>query len=134
LDELDIRQPKEKPDENGRFTITLPKSGSVAKIRPLTFGEMLELDKREESYPTGMIAPKQTWKLSLMIDELDGNTDKGFIESKINTMPIMDSKYIRNFMNENEPFLDLRKKVIAPSGEEVYVNINFGVEFFRPFF
>jgi hypothetical protein len=34
---------------------------------------------------------------------------------------------------ENEPKLDLRKEVIAPSGERVMVDIAFGVEFFRPF-
>jgi hypothetical protein len=35
---------------------------------------------------------------------------------------------------ECEPKLDLSKKIIAPSGEEVTLNVNFGVEFFRPFF
>jgi hypothetical protein len=53
-----------------------------------------------------------------------------FVES----MPIMDSKHIRSFMNENEPGLDLTREVTAPSGEKVMVNIAFGVEFFRPFF
>jgi hypothetical protein len=46
----------------------------------------------------------------------------------------MDSKFIRNFIDENEPKLDLRKTVMAPSGVKVDVEINFGVEFFRPFF
>ena len=54
----------------------------------------------------------------------------GFIE----VMPISDSKYIRTFMAENEPRLDLTREIIAPSGEKVSVNIAFGVEFFRPFF
>jgi hypothetical protein len=49
-------------------------------------------------------------------------------------MPIGDSKFIRNFLKENESRLDLRKTVYAPSGEKVDVVINFGVEFFRPFF
>jgi len=46
----------------------------------------------------------------------------------------MDSKFIRNFLNENEPRLDLQKEVTAPSGEKVIVDITFGVEFFRPFY
>jgi hypothetical protein len=46
----------------------------------------------------------------------------------------MDSKYIRNFITENEPQLDLRKVVMTPSGEKVDVEIAFGVEFFRVFF
>jgi hypothetical protein len=49
-------------------------------------------------------------------------------------MPIMDSKHIRKFLDENEPKLDLRKVVTTPSGEKLTVNVGFGVDFFRPFF
>jgi hypothetical protein len=49
-------------------------------------------------------------------------------------MPISDSKDLKKFINDCEPKLDLQRKVIAPSGEEVTVNVSFGVEFFRPFF
>jgi hypothetical protein len=49
-------------------------------------------------------------------------------------MPISDSKFIRTYLNEQEPRLDLKKKVTTPSGEEIDVTIDFGVEFFRPFF
>mgnify|MGYP003341293043 CR=1 FL=1 len=38
------------------------------------------------------------------------------------------------FIEDNEPGLELTKSVKAPSGKEVYVNISFGAEFFRPFF
>jgi hypothetical protein len=69
-----------------------------------------------------------------MIVEVNGNNDKGEIAKFIESMPIGDSKYLRNFINENEPKLDLNREVIAPSGEKVNVQITFGVEFFRPFF
>jgi hypothetical protein len=49
-------------------------------------------------------------------------------------MPIADSKSLRNFIAECEPKLNLERKVMAPSGEMVTVNVAFGVEFFRPFF
>jgi hypothetical protein len=49
-------------------------------------------------------------------------------------MPIMDSKYIKNFLEENEPKIDLKRTVIAPSGNKVDVEITFGAEFFRVFF
>jgi hypothetical protein len=52
----------------------------------------------------------------------------------VEAMPIMDSKFIRGYMVENEPRLDLNREIIAPSGEKVNVSIAFGVEFFRPFF
>jgi len=68
-----------------------------------------------------------------MIVELDGDRDKGKIATFIQQMPIGDSKYVRRYMVENEPRLDLSKEVIAPSGERVMIDITFGVEFFRPF-
>jgi hypothetical protein len=56
------------------------------------------------------------------------------ISKFIESMPIMESKYIREFLNKNQPSLDLTRTTIAPSGERVVFNITFGVEFFRPFF
>jgi hypothetical protein len=49
-------------------------------------------------------------------------------------MPIQDSKFIRNMMSKAEPRINLDRQITAPSGEKVDVRINFGVEFFRPFF
>ena len=60
--------------------------------------------------------------------------DRGEISKFIDQMPIADSKYIRKFLDENEPKLDLKKTVTAPSGEKLTVNVGFGVDFFRPFF
>jgi hypothetical protein len=112
----------------------LPKSNLNVKLKPLSFGELNDLDKQAESYPKGRIVPKSTWKLLKMVVDIEGNTDMGYISQTIDSLPISDAKYIRKFVDENEPTLDLTKKVIAPSGKETYVNIVFGVEFFRPFF
>ena len=134
LDELNIIPPKSNPDENGYFTTQLPKSGNVVKLKPLTFSDTLDLEKRVNSYPQGRTIPIITWRLEKLLQEVDGNSDKSYISTFITTLPISDSKYIRKFVNENLPSLDLTKKILAPSGEEVSVDINFGVEFFRPFF
>ena len=134
LDELHIKECKFTPNEDGTFSTTLPKSNLNVKLKPLSFGELNELDNQAESYPTGRIAPKATWKLSKMIVDIEGNSDRGYISQTIDSLPISDAKYIRKFVDENEPTLDLTKKVIAPSGKETYVNIVFGVEFFRAFF
>lgn len=134
LDEINIKIAEVEPDPEGFFTTTLPKSGHTVKLKPLTFGETLELDKRASTYPIGRTIPTVTWRLEKLIQEIDGNSDKSNISSFITSLPIMDSKHIRKFIIENTPRLDLTKKVIAPSGEQVDVDINFGVEFFRPFF
>jgi hypothetical protein len=46
----------------------------------------------------------------------------------------MDSKFIRRFLDQNEPRLEMKREVTTPSGEKLTVNVGFGVEFFRPFF
>ena len=134
LDELNIRKIPNQPDENGYFSTKLPRTGSNVKLKPLTYGEIMEIEKMVEQYPVGRVAPKITWRLEKQIQEVDGNNDRGYISQFVSTLPIMDSKHIRNFMRENQISLDLRRQVVAPSGELVSFEITFGAEFFRPFF
>jgi hypothetical protein len=133
LDQLTIIS-GEQPNEDGTFTTNLPKSLATIKLKPLTYGEIMEISKLSETYPQGMVVPKVTWRMQKEIIEVNGSTNKEEIVKFIQSMPIADSKYIRNFMNQNEPKLDMTKIIIAPSGERLTVNVGFGVDFFRPFF
>jgi hypothetical protein len=134
LDELNLRKTEVQPDNDGTFTTKLPRTGVTVKLRPTTFNDTLEIDKMVSQYPPGRQAPKVTWKLLQHIVEIDGDSDKGNIATFVDALPIMDSKYIRQFLRDNEPSLDLKRTVIAPSGELVTFEITFGVEFFLPFF
>lgn len=133
LDELEITKCIQ-PSEDGTFVTTLPKSQTSVKLRPMNYGEILEIQKLSESYPQGRTVPKVTWRLNKQIIEINGTTDKAEIAKFIEQMPIADSKYIRKFMDDNEPRLDLSRTVMTPSGEKLTVNVGFGVDFFRPFF
>ena len=133
LDQLSIVKGQE-PLEDGTFVLTLPKSGSTIKLKPLNYGEILEISKLAESYPQGRVVPKITWRLEKEIVEVDGSMDKTTIAKFVESMPIADSKAIRSFMDQNEPKLDMTKIVLAPSGERLTVNVGFGADFFRPFF
>jgi hypothetical protein len=134
LDTVSYVDPIHTPDENGYFTLLLKRSKKSVKLKLLSLDEENALDNIIDSYPQGMVNPKITKRLEFHIVEIDGNTDKGFISKFINEMPIQDSKDIRKFLLECEPKLDTIRTVIAPSGENVIVNITFGAEFFRPFF
>lgn len=133
LDSLPITKGQE-PSSDGTFTTNLPKSNSVVKLKPLTYGEVVEINKMGENYPQGRIFPKVTIRLQRQILEVDGVSDKAEIAKFVEQLPIMDSKHIQKFMNENEPKLDMTKYVTTPSGEKLQVNVGFGVDFFRPFF
>ena len=134
LDELNIKKTEFKPDENGLFTTTLPKSGVTVKIKPLTYSDTLEISAIVDSYPVGRPAPSVTLRLMKHIVEVNGDSDKSNISMFIASLPIMDSKYIRKFIRDNQPSLELVRTAVAPSGEKVSFEISFGVEFFRPFF
>lgn len=134
LDEINIKKNSILPNEDGTFTTKLPVTGSIVKLRPLAFGELFEIDKIVENYPKGRVAPKVTMKLQRQIVELDGDTDMGKIALFVDQLPIGDSKFVRKFLKDNTPSLDLKKQVTTPSGEKIDVDIIFGVEFFRPFF
>ena len=133
LDQLNIIN-GQQPNEDGSFTTLLPKSQSTIKLKPLSYGEIIEIGKLGETYPQGRVVPKVTWRMQKEIIEVDGSTDKASIAKFVESMPISDSKFIRKFMNENEPRLDMTKTIIAPSGEKLTVNVGFGVDFFLPFF
>jgi hypothetical protein len=134
VEEIDVKKPTQIPDENGLFNFILPKSKNKVKLKLLTLGDTREIDKIQEQYPKGMIAPIVTKRLEKQIISIDGETNKETISKFVNQMPIMDSKAIRDFMKECTPQLNLNKTVIAPSGEKVTFDVTFGAEFFRPFF
>jgi len=133
LDSLSIIN-GQTPNEDGTFITTLPKSQSTIKLKPLSYGEIIEINRLAETYPQGRVVPRVTWRLQKEIIEVNGSTDKSEIAKFIEQMPIADSKFIRKFMDENEPRLDMSRIIITPSGEKMTVNVGFGVEFFRPFF
>jgi hypothetical protein len=133
LDQLTIVK-GQNPNQDGTFTVMLPKCQSTVKLKPLNYGEIASINTMVDNYPKGRVAPKVTMRLQKEIVELDGSTDLGEISRFVEQLPIADSKFIRKFMNENEPRLDLTKKVTTPSGEILTVNVGFGVDFFRPFF
>jgi hypothetical protein len=70
----------------------------------------------------------------MMIKSVEGNRDMMNIHNFVDRLPIKDSQDFKKFVKENKPGLDLVKKVKTPSGEDVDVEIGFGVEFFRPFY
>jgi hypothetical protein len=109
-------------------------SGASVKLKPLSFGDLVELRIMASKYPAGRPAPRATWRLERQIAEYNGSRDKGEIGQIINTMMIADSKHIRKFLDDNEPKLDMERVVITPSGDRLTVNVGFGVDFFRPFF
>jgi len=121
------------PNEKGEFEYVLPLTQKKVKFKFLNSQQEKELDKLSEAYK-GSIAPKITKKLELLIHEIEGERDKGTLAQMIQGMPIKDSQDFRDYVRTNEPGLNLKVTVRAPSGEEVTTYVVLGAHFFRPFF
>jgi len=134
LDEVDFKKLNHQPNKDGHFEFNLPKSNYNVVCKLLNYGEISELLEIENKYPEGIIPPTVTNRLQKQIISIDGEKNPETLSKIIMSLPIMDSKFLRNTLRECEPKLDLERTVIAPSGEKVTFNVTFGVEFFRPFF
>jgi hypothetical protein len=133
LDELNYKKTNVQPNEDGLFETVLPVSKKMVKLKLLTLKDKLDIENLIDSYPSERTAPVVTSRINKHIVSLDGQEDRLVISTFVEKMPIGDSKFIRRFLADNEPRLELKKEVKTPSGEKVVVDIAFGVEFFRPF-
>ena len=119
---------------NGEYNFYLPISKMNVTFKFLSKKQQDELVKIEKDWNGNGIAPIKTKELEFLIQSINGIKDPLQIRNFIEKMPIKDSQELRKYVNENKPGLDLTQKVTTPSGEEIQVNIGFGVEFFRPFY
>lgn len=119
-------------DEKSEFEYYLPISKRTLKFKFLNKKQELELEKIRNS--SDGVVPINTKRLEFMIKSIDGDRNQMTIYQFIQIMPIKDSQDFKKFVDENKPGLDLIVETIAPSGEKVPVYVDFGVEFFRPFY
>lgn len=121
-------------DANGEYPYHMKQSNVDITFKFLTRKEENQLKELEKSWEGRGIAPKVTKRLEMMIKSVQGNRDMMNIHNFVERLPIKDSQEFKKYVQENKPSLDLTQTVKTPSGEEIQVEIGFGVEFFRPFY
>jgi hypothetical protein len=134
LSELTYKEFNLTPDENGEYQYFMEKSKKKVTFKFLNEKEEREIDDIRDSWNGLGSAPVVTKRLEKLIKTVEGNKDPMNIRNFIETLPILDSQNFRKFVVKNKPGVDLTQTVNAPSGEKVTFNIDFGVEFFRPFY
>jgi len=134
LSNIKVKDFNLEEDMNGEYNFYLPISKMNVTFKFLSKKQQDELVKIEKDWNGNGIAPIKTKELEFLIQSINGIKDPLQIRNFIEKMPIKDSQELRKYVNENKPGLDLTQKVTTPSGEEIQVNIGFGVEFFRPFY
>jgi hypothetical protein len=134
ISEVKFKELKLTPNENGEFKYYMEKSKIDITFKFLTKKQQKELEDIEKSWNGNGVAPVITKELEMMIKSVAGNKEMMNIHNFVQNLPIKDSQDFRKFIKENKPSLDLKKTVKTPSGEDIQVEIGFGVEFFRPFY
>jgi hypothetical protein len=134
LSEVKFKEFTLTPNENGEFKFFMEKSKVDVTFKFLTKKQQKELEDIEKSWNGNGVAPLVTKELEMMIKSVKGNKEMMSIHNFIQNLPIKDSQDFRKFVKEHKPSLDLKKTVKTPSGEDIQVEIGFGVEFFRPFY
>ena len=134
LSSLSVKDFNLKSNAAGEFEYYLNSTKKNITFKFLTQKQETELEKIRTSGTGNQVVPINTKRLEMMIKSIDGNSDQMYIYQFIQNLPIKDSQDFRKFVAENKPGLNLLFIINAPSGEKVPVLVDFGVEFFRPFF
>jgi len=136
LTELPVKKLQHEPDAEGLFSFKLPNSGSIAKFKLLTIGEIEELEKLAEYLreQNNLINTESTLLLEAQIIDIDGIRDKTYISEFIDTMRILDSKKLRGYMNEISCGVDTNVTFKTPGGGSVTRFLPFTFKFFWPDF
>ena len=112
LSKLKTKGLSDKPDNNGEFAVTLPKMKIPIKFRLLNGADEARLTKVSETGKRRLtkdisVSTLLTERLLLHIMEANGNRDKIYIKKMISAMPIYDSLFLREYIRNIEPGVDM---------------------------
>lgn len=115
ISSLEMKDNISYPNEKGELEFTLPITKSNVKIKPLTVADEKVLEQKLKSkrrYFYGVeYFEEVTERYALQIVEINGKTDKSYINKFIKSMPIKDSTALREFVENSEPGIDKNIKL-----------------------
>lgn len=135
LQNLETKELKVNPDEEGLFHYKLPISKSDVKFKLLTIRDVEDIEaqvKHERDVLGYEIDNTVTYTLMKHIIEMDGRRDREYIHWSVNNMRVGDSRALRKYINDIEPGIDLNITVRTPGGESITTFLPIGPQFFWP--
>jgi len=125
------------PDQNGEFSIELPKTKWPVTFRLLNGKDENYLTKKSEQLKKiktkSQYSSMLTERYLLQIMELNGNRDKLYISKAVANMPISDSLFLREYIKEIEPGVNMEHEFECKSCGAIYNDIvPIGVKLFWP--
>lgn len=130
----------DKLNKENRYEYTLPTSGKKVILKLLTHKDEIDINAEIQALQrltnNKSEGPSQdlSTRMRYMIVEIDGNTDRGFINNYVkNNLLAKDSRAIRNYIKEISPDLDLTFNFTSElTGDTEALDIPFGAGFFYP--
>jgi hypothetical protein len=124
-------------NRENKYEFTLPSTGKKIKFKLLTHKDETDVQSEIqalEKLSKGNTPSEVTSRLRKMIVEVDGNTDRAFINKWVtNQLLAQDSRALRNYVREFSPDLDLKFEFTSDvTGETEALDIPFGINFFYP--
>ena len=129
LEDLNV----EKTDKN-TFIFNLPKSKVSVEVRLLTGAEEKNLIQMSEKRKKLKLPEAAlTDQIKTMLKSVNGNNNSEYIESFVENMPAIDSRYLRGMYTRVTPNVDLTQEVTCSScNNYMEVQLPFTVDFFWP--
>ena len=113
LSTLKTKGLEKSPDENNLFSYVLPVSKKQIKFKLLNCKEEQVIAKQVENNKGQAINNAGSLTLFNMIQDVDGNTDRGYIKKFVENMLVKDSKSLRGYYGKLEPGIVLLQKVVC---------------------
>lgn len=126
-----------KLKRDNKYEFSLPSDGTKIKFKFLTHKDeqnIVSEIQALEKLSKGSNPSEVTTRLRHMILEVNGNTDRAFINKwVVNNFKAGDSRALRNYVKEISPDLELKFEFVSDiTGETEALDIPFGINFFYP--
>jgi hypothetical protein len=129
----------DKLNSDNSYEFELPTLKKTIKFKLLTHKDEIDINKdiqamQRLSGKGDVPSQDVSTRLRYMIQDVDGNTDTGFINNFVkNNLLAKDSRALRNYVREISPDLDLTFDFTSDiTGETEALDIPFGAGFFYP--
>jgi len=120
-----------------RYELTLPVSKKKLIVKLLTHKDEKDINQEiqamERLTKGKSVGTDVTTRFKYMILDIDGNSDRGFINKFVPNMLAGDTKALRNFFKEISPDMNMTFDFVSEvTGDTEALDIPFGISFFYP--
>jgi hypothetical protein len=124
-------------NSQNRYELILPVSKKKLIVRLLTHKDEKDITQETQAMERltkgKSVGTDVTTRFKYMIVEVDGNSDRGFINKFVPNMLAGDTKALRSFFKELSPDLNMKYDFVSEiTGESEALDIPFGISFFYP--